>query len=63
MDKTTDSLFRVAAFVVIVGCLISYLNFQKKPSLLFSKPSIEDLRYEDLDKKPTNAEFAASGIL
>ncbi len=31
----------------------------EKPSLLFSKPSIEDLIYKDLDKKRTNAEFAA----
>ena len=59
MDKTTNWLIRVAAFFVIGGCLITYLNFQKKPSLLFSKPSIEDLRYKDLDKKRTNAEFAA----
>ena len=59
MDKTTNWLIRVAAFFVIGGCLITYLNFEKKPSLLFSKPSIEDLRYKDLDKKRTNAEFAA----
>ena len=59
MDKTTNWLIRVAAFFVIGGCLITYLNFQKKPSLLFSKPSIEDLRYKDLDKKRINAEFAA----
>ena len=59
MDKTINWLIRVAAFFVIGGCLITYLNFQKKPSLLFLKPSIEDLRYKDLDKKRTNAEFAA----
>ena len=59
MDKTKNWFFRIAAFFVIGGCLITYLNFQKKPSLLFSKPSIEDLRYKDLDKKRTNAEFAA----
>ena len=58
IDKTTNWFIRVAAFFVIGGCLITYLNFQKKPSLLFSKPSIEDLRYKDLDKKRTNAEFA-----
>ena len=63
MDKTTNWLIRVAAFVVIGGWLIAYLNFQEKPSLLFSKHSIEDLRYKDLDMKPTNAEFAATGIL
>ena len=59
MDKTTNWLIRVAAFFVIGGCLITYLNLQKKPSLLFSKPSIQNLRYKDLDKKRTNAEFAA----
>ena len=59
MDKTSNWIIRVAAFFVIGGCLITYLNFQKKPSLLFSKPSIEDLRYKDLDKKRTNAEFSA----
>ena len=59
MDKATNWLIRVVAFFVIGGCLITYLNFQKKPSLLFSKPCIEDLRYKDLDKKRTNAEFTA----
>ena len=59
MAKNTNWLITVAAFVVIGGCLITYLNFQKKTSLLFSKPSIEDLRYKDLDNKRTNAEFAA----
>ena len=59
MDKTANWLIRVAAFFVIRGWLITYLNFHKKPSLLFSKPSIEDLRYKDLDKKRTNAEFVA----
>ena len=59
MNKTSNWLFRVAAFFVIGGCLIAYLNFQKKPSFLLSKPSIEDSRYRDLDKKRSNAEFAA----
>ena len=59
MDKTNTWLIRVFAVVLIGVCLIAYLNVQKKPSLLFSKPSIEDLRYKDLDKKRTNAEFAA----
>ena len=59
MDKTTNWLIKVAAFFIIGGCLITYLNFQKKPSILFSKPSIEDLRYKDLVKKRANAEFAA----
>ena len=63
MDKTSNWLFKVAAFVVIGGCLIAYLNFQKKPSLLFSKPSIEDLRYKDLNKKRTNADLRQKGIL
>ena len=56
--------------------LIAYLNSQNKPSLLRSKPSIEnleykafllrpkpsieDLEYKALDKKRANAEFAAN---
>ena len=59
MDKTNTWLIRVFAVVLIGVCLISYLNVQKKPSLLFSKPSIEDLKYKELDKKRANAEFAA----
>ena len=59
MDKTINWLIGVTAFVFIGVYLIAYLNFQKKPSILFSKPSIEDLRYKDLDKKLTNEEFAA----
>ena len=59
MDKTNTLLIRVFAVVLIGACLITYLNLQKKPSLLFSKPSIEDLKYKELDKKRANAEFAA----
>ncbi|WP_288235783.1 5'-3' exonuclease [uncultured Prochlorococcus sp.] len=59
MDKTKTWLIRVFAVVLIGVALIAYLNVQKKPSLLFSKPSIEDLRYKELDKKRANAEFAA----
>ena len=59
MDKTNTWLIRAFAIVLIVVALIAYLNVQKKPSLLFSKPSIEDLKYKELDKKRANAEFAA----
>ena len=59
MDKTNTWLIRVFAVVLIGVCLIAYLNVKKKPSLLFSKPSIEDLKYKELDKKRANAEFAA----
>ena len=59
MDKTNTWLIRVFALVLISVFLIAYLNVKKKPSLLFSKPSIEDLKYRDLDKKRSNAEFAA----
>ena len=59
MDKTNTWLIRVFAAVLIGVCLIAYLNVKKKPSLLFSKPSIEDLKYKELDKKRANAEFAA----
>jgi len=76
MDKTNTWLIRVFAVVLICFLLIAYLNSQNKPSLLRSKPSIEDLEYkafllrpkpsiEDLeykalDKKRANAEFAAN---
>ena len=59
MDKTKAWLIRVFAVVLIGVCLLLYLNVQKKPSLLFLKPSIEDLKYKELDKKRANAEFAA----
>ena len=59
MDKTNTWLIRAFALVLIGVALIAYLNVQKKPSLLFSKPSIEDLKYKELDKKRANAEFAA----
>ena len=60
MDKTYTWLIGVFAVVLICVCLIAYLNAQKKPSLLLSKPSIEDLEYKALDKKRANAEFAAN---
>ena len=60
MDKTNTWLIRVATFVLIGVCLITYLNVPKKPSLLFSKPSIEDLKYKELEEKRANAEFAAN---
>ncbi len=60
MDKTNTWLIRVLAVFLICVCLIAYLNVQKKPSLLLSKPSIEDLEYKALDKKRANAEFAAN---
>ena len=60
MDKINTWLIRVFAVVLIYVCLIAYLNVQKKPSLLFSKPSIEDLEYKALDKKRANAEFVAN---
>ena len=59
MDKTNTWLIRAFAVVLIGVALIAYLNVQKKPSLLFSKPTIEDLKYKELDKKRANAEFAA----
>ena len=59
MDKTNTWLIRAFAVVLIGVALIAYLNVQKKPSLLFSKPSIEDLKYKELEKKRANAEFAA----
>ena len=59
MDITKTWLIRVFAVVFIGVCLLLYLNVQEKPSLLFFIPSIEDLKYKELDKKRVNAEFAA----
>ena len=59
MKKTKTWFIRVFAVVLVCVCLLLYLNVQKKPSLLFLKPSIEDLKYKELDKKRANAEFAA----
>ena len=60
MNKTNLWLITVFAVVLICVCLFAYLNAQKKPYLLLSKPSIEDLEYKALDKKRANAEFAAN---
>lgn len=60
MDQTNTWLIRIFTFVLIGVCLITYLNVQKKPSLLFSNPSIEDLKYKELEEKRANAEFAAN---
>ena len=59
MDKTITWLIKGAVLIVMGGCLLAYLNLEKKPSLIFSQPTIEDLRYKELDKKRANAEFAA----
>ena len=59
MDKAITWLIRGAVLIVMGGCLLAYLNLEKKPSLIFSKPTIEDLKYKELDKKRANAEFAA----
>tara|TARA_B100000212_G_scaffold40688_1_gene26329 strand:+ start:72 stop:449 length:378 start_codon:yes stop_codon:yes gene_type:complete len=58
MNKSNTWLIGVFAVVLICVCLFAYLNAQKKPSLLLSKPSIEDLKHKALDKKRANAEFA-----
>ena len=60
MNQTFNWLIRVVGIIVIGASLIAYLNVQKKPSLLFSEPSTDDLRYKALDKKRANAEFAAN---
>ena len=49
----------MTVLIIIGGCLLAYLNLEKNPSLIFSKPTIEDLKYKELDKKRANAEFAA----
>ena len=60
MNKISSWLARTATIIVIGASLIAYLNVPKKPSLLFSEPSMDDLRYKSLDKKRANAEFAAN---
>ena len=60
MNQTFTWLIRVVGIIVIGVSLIAYLNVQKKPSLLFSEPSMEDLRFKALDKKRANAEFAGN---
>ena len=60
MNQTFTWLIRVVGIIVIGVSLFAYLNVQKKPSLLFSEPSTDDLRYKALDKKRANAEFAAN---
>ena len=60
MNQTFTWLIRVVRIIVIGVSLIAYLNVQKKPSLLFSEPITDDLRYKALDKKRANAEFAAN---
>ena len=59
MDKTITWQIKWAVLIVMGGCLLAYLNLEKKPSLIFSQPTIEDLKYKELDKKRANAEFAA----
>ena len=59
MDKAITWLIRGAVLIVIGGCLLAYINLEKKPSLIFSKPNMGDLKYKELDKKRANAEFAA----
>ena len=55
MDKTITWLIRGAVLIFLGGCLLVYLNLEKRPSLIFSKPTIEDLKYKDLDKKMLEA--------
>ncbi len=59
MDKTITWLIKGVVLIIIGGFLLAYLNLEKKPSLIFSQPTIEDLKYKEIDKKRANAEFAA----
>ena len=59
MDKTITWIIRGVVLFIIVGCLLAYLNLEKKQPLIFLKPTIEDLKYKELDKKRANAEFGA----
>ena len=51
MDKTKTWLIRVFAVVLICVFFIAYLNSQKKPSLLHSKPRIVDLKIKNWIRK------------
>ena len=59
MDKTTTWLIRGAALVVIGVGLFAFLSLGNRRSLKFSKPSIEDWRYQELDIRRQSAEDAA----
>ena len=52
MNKTNTWLIKVFAVVLICVFLIAYLNSQKKPSLLPSKPTIENLEYKAFLLRP-----------
>ena len=52
MNKTNTWLIRVFPVVLIFVCLIAYLNSQKEPSLLSTKPSIENLEYKAFLLRP-----------
>ena len=58
MNKIITWIIRGAALIFIGGSLLEYLNLEK-PTLIFSKPTIEDFKYKELDKKRANSEFAA----
>ena len=59
MNKTITWIIRWVVLFIMGACLLAYLNLKKKPPLIFLKPTIEDLKYKELDKKRANAEFAA----
>ena len=59
MNKTTTWLIRGAALVVIGGGLFAFLSLGNKRTLKFSKPSVEDWKYQELDIKRQSAESAA----
>ena len=59
MYKTINWFIRIILILVIGGFIFAYLNIHRKPSLIISKPSIEDFKYKELNKKLTNAKFAA----
>ena len=58
-NKTITWIIRWVVLFIMGACLLAYLNLKKKPPLIFLKPTIEDLKYKELDKKRANAEFAA----
>ena len=51
MDKLEIAILELSALFGNGGCLIKYLQSEKKPSLSFSESIIEDLKYEALYKE------------
>ena len=63
MDKTTNWLVILAGFVVIGGCLVSYLNLRKNHSYLSQKPVLRIRDIKILIRNVQMQNFLQKGIL